>query len=103
MQSALAKDLVEKRDELGTPGYKDQIFRVAGSLHVNVRPRGNREFMEIPPSEVAYVMKQLSEKMPSLAADSLFRQVLDQFDTIRMTRNIQERLDFVHDQRDELV
>ncbi len=103
IRSALSKDLIEKRDELGTPGYREQIFRVAGSPHVNLRPRGNREFMEIPPSEVAYAMKQLRERMPSLAQDSLFRNVLDQFDTIRMTRNIQERLDFAHEQQDELA
>ena len=91
------------RDELGTPGYKDQIFREAGSPPVNVRPRRDREFMEIPPSEVANVMKQLEAQLPSLSQDDLYRKVLERFETIRMTRNIQERLTFVHERREELA
>ena len=100
---AITKGSIEKRDELGAPGYKGQILRNAGASPVNVRPRGDREFLEIPPSEVATVMKQLEEATHSLPKDELFRKVLERFDTVRMTRSIEERLNFIQDKRDALA
>ena len=38
-----------------------------------------------------------------MSLGDLFRKVLDRFDTTRMTRNIQERLNDVHERRDELA
>ena len=48
-------------------------------------------------------MKQIEVEAPSLSLGDLFRKVLDRFDTTRMTRNIQKRLDVVHERRDELA
>ena len=99
IRSALSKGSIEKRDELGTPGYKDQIFRKAGTPPIKVRTRGEREFMEIPPSEIATVMIRLEQDTASLSVEELHRRVLDSFDTTRLTQNIQERLAYVYEKR----
>ena len=99
VRSALAEGLIEERNELETPGYKDRIFRKAGTQAIRVRARGDREFIEIPPSELATVMIRLEQEAASQSIDHLHRRVLYSFNTTRMTQNIQERLAFVYERR----
>ena len=99
VRSALATGLIEERDELEAPGYKDRIFRKAGAAAIRVRTRGEREFMDIPPSELATVVIRIEQETPSRSMDELNRRVLASFDTARMTQNIQNRLAFVYERR----
>lgn len=100
---ALREGLLEERNEAGQSGLKERILRKAGSPAVVVRPRGTRDFVEIPPSEIATVMTRLQQRDPSLRARALYRSVLDFYETKRMTRNIEQRLQATEERRDELA
>ena len=103
MWRALADGLVQERNETGKSGLKERVLRRAGSPPVVVRPRGHREFVEIPSSEVATVMLRLEEKNPSLHATDLHRAVLEFYAMKRMTTNIEQRLTWIESQRRQLV
>ncbi len=90
------------RSELGVAGYRDAVLRPEGTPVAVVRPRGPREFLEIPPSELAVVVKRAGGT-DTRSREALFRSVLDFYDTKRMTEDIQSRLNFVCDQLDSLV
>jgi len=100
---ALSRRLIEERDELETQGYKDRVFRIAGAPYFVVRPRGEREFLDIPPSEVAALMSEIANQVPQPSQEDLFRTVMERYETKKMTRGIQARLEFVYARRDELV
>ena len=59
--------------------------------------------MEIPASEVATVMIRLVRGDLALRVQPLYRAVLDFYDTKRMTANIQERLRWIDERRDQLA
>ncbi len=102
MARALRKEVIAERNEMGKAGYKERIFRKADTPAVVVRPRGDREFVEVPPSEVATVMTRLEQRTPSLTAKALYRAVLDFYDTKRTTGKIQQRLNFIYERRVDL-
>ncbi len=102
VSKAIRDGLLEDRNETGEAGLKGRVLRVAGSPAVVVRPRGNRELTEIPPSEIATLMVRMEKQNPSLRARALYRAVLDFYDTKRMTRNIEQRLQTT-DERRELL
>jgi very-short-patch-repair endonuclease len=100
---ALRDGRLDQRDEIGQTRLEDRILWQAGAPSVVVRPRGNREFVEIPPSEVATVMLRLERRDQSLREENLSRAVLDFYETKRMTANIEQRLRWVHERRQELA
>lgn len=100
---AIREGHVEDLNETGQSGMKGRILRTAASPSVVVRPRGNREFVEIPPSEVTTVMLRLERQDKGLSPEALYRAVLDFYDTKRMTTNIKERLKWIHERRVDLA
>ncbi|MBI2837748.1 MAG: AAA family ATPase [Acidobacteria bacterium] len=100
---AVREGLIDKRNDAGQPGVECLILRKAGTPSVTVRPRGNREFTEIPPSEVATVILRLREWNPLLLDRALYRAVLDFYETKRMTANIEVRLRWIFERRHELA
>lgn len=70
---------------------------------VVVRPAGPRDFSEIPPSEIAAVMRELLSRTPTVEDSDLFRQVLTFYGTRRLTANIEERLRWIRRNRDVLL
>lgn len=100
---ALREGLLEERNETGRSGLKERVLRKAGSPPVLVRPRGDREFVEIPPSEIATVMLRLTRQNPTLRGRELYRVVLDFFEIRRLTPNIEQRLRWIEERRDQLT
>ena len=76
----------EKRDQIS------QIVRTKGTPKVIVRPRGDRLFAEIPPSEVAAVMKSTLEQIGSIDESALLRAVLKHYEITHMSQQIHEYL-----------
>ncbi len=99
---AIREGRLEERNETAQSGLKERILRKMDSPHVVVRPRGDREFIEIPPSEVATVMRRLERRAMPLRDEALYRAVLDFYETKRMTTNIQQRLQWIFERREEL-
>lgn len=100
---ALREGLIDQRNDTGQPGVENRILRKAGTPSVIVRPRGNREFTEIPPSEVATVILRLRQWNPLLLDRALYRAVLDFYEIKRMTTNTEQRLRWIFERRHELA
>src|SRR5262249_55968733 len=98
---AIREGQLGERNETGQSGLKERIVRKLNSPHVVVRPRGNRDFVEIPPSEVATVMRRF-ERRGTVLPEMLYRAVLDFYESKRMTTNIQQRLQWIFERREEL-
>jgi len=99
----LGEGLLEERNETGRSGLKERVLRKAGSPPVVVRPRGDRDFVEVPPSEVATVMVRLTLQNPTLRDRELYRAILEFYETRRMTANIEQRLRWIEERRDQLA
>lgn len=99
---AIREGYLQERNETGQSGLKEHILRKVNSPHVVVRPRGDRELIEVPPSEVATVMCRLEQRAGGLSGPALYRPVLDFYETRRMTTNIQQRLEWIFERRNEL-
>ena len=103
VSKAILDGRLQERNEISQGGFKDRVLCTTGSPSVLVRPRGDREFVEIPASEVAAVMLRLERRDAALSAEALHRVVLEFYDTRRMTTNIQRRLQWVYERRVELA
>jgi hypothetical protein len=103
LSRALRDGLLEQSNEIGLAGIKEQILRKAGCSLIVVRPRSSREFVEIPASEIATVMLRLMRRDPALSFRALYRAVLDFYETKRMTANIEQRLRWIDERRDQLA
>ena len=97
MTRALRAGVFEQADEWGTAGQVDKVVRLSGSPVVVRRERGPRDLLDIPPSEVGALMRELMADDPGLRAedtDPLFRQVLSVYGAQRLTakaRQVMER------------
>ncbi len=104
LNKAVSMALREGRiNQLGEGGMGNRTLWRAGAPSVVVRPRGSRDFVEIPASEVATAMLRLERKEPTLRDEMLCRAVLDFYETKRMTSNILQRLKWIHERRKELT
>lgn len=100
---AIRDGSVDERDEAVRDGMKERVVRIAGSSPIVVRGRGNRDFHEIPPSEVATVMTQILQQNAEFDTETLYRRVLDFYEIRRMTVKIKKRLESIHGQREILA
>jgi len=91
------------RDELHVRDFDEWIVRLTGAPVAIVRRRGPREFSEIPASELAALMQELSAKEPALTGIELYREVLGFYETRRMTENIAKTLQHVDNNRHVLL
>ncbi|CAM4197005.1 AAA domain-containing protein [Deinococcus marmoris] len=82
-------------DEWGKPGLVDKIVRVPGDAEVVPRQAGPRRFVEVPPSELAAAMRELSE-LQSGDRELLYRAVLSVYGAQRLTGNAREVLDLAY-------
>ena len=74
-------------------GQGQLVLRMPGTPSVNVRERGSRELDELPPDEVAAMLKSLRERDSQLDQEQLKRQLLSAFGWVRLTPNVSEFLD----------
>lgn len=92
VSKALRQGLLEGRDEHGNRELYCRIVRKKDTPFVAVRKRGNRDFDEIPPSELGTMMKYLHHQNPHHKTDELFQAVLERYEFGRMSSNIKDRL-----------
>ena len=93
LQHAIRQGRVAKEDEFGTGGLVNSIVRIKGSPATVLRERGPRTFEEIPPSELQFIARKLSQDEGfESGSDDHVRAVLDSFGLKRLT--VQRRLRF---------
>jgi hypothetical protein len=92
LASAIARREVMAANEHGVSDLTLRVVRLPDSPVVIVRTLGDRKFDEIPPSEVAEVMRQVEKKVGH-NRECLYRAVLAQYGLKRMTRHVTQELD----------
>jgi len=97
--TAVREGLLEEIDEYGSRDIETRIVRIAGTPAVVVRPRGDRKLDDIPPSEIADVMRSLtcdSTNGKPEDRERLYRDVLAHYDLARLTDNARQILDLAY-------
>jgi hypothetical protein len=85
------------RDEHNRHG---QIYGIVCSPQtpaVIVRSLGNRSFEEIPPSEIAEIMRYARQGKPDLSRDELYRKVLLHYGLVGLTSLRRKELERVYE------
>lgn len=96
LSAGLRKHTIVAEREHVDEGQLRLIVRTHNSPPVVVRSLGPRTFLEIPPSEVAEVMRKLAARDTAASADTLFRAVLDHYGLVRMTAQVADELRRIH-------
>lgn len=98
MALALRKALVDAENEWGKSGQIALILRKKGAEKILLREIGPRDFMEIPPSELAALMQLGIEQQPSLRSnqEELFRYCINTHGAQRLTTKRRELLEIAH-------
>ena len=78
---------------LDLEGQAQLVLRSPDCPDVILRERGPRELDELPPDEVATMLRILREANGAAETEALKRQVLDRLGWMRLTRNVNEFLD----------
>lgn len=92
--------IAERRREIHSehehPGRRNElkVLRLRGSPPVRVRQRGDRDFLDIPPSELAKVMRVKSS--PGRSKEGLFRIVVNEYEVDRLTAQRRRLLEHVY-------
>jgi len=81
-----ASEIVQQ-DELGDRSPDGQVLRIADSPAVRVRPAGRRDLLEIPPSELFAVLRQLPQsELPLADGEASMHALLDHYGFRRLTK-----------------
>jgi hypothetical protein len=97
MKAAVEKGLLLDTNEWEERALERRILRVCGSPRALIRPLGDREFEDVPPSELAALLTHFAETAPGRPPDDLFRDVVMHFGLRRLTERIRTQLRWVHD------
>lgn len=84
LQRARRQGRIEAVHELGGRRVIEMVLRMPDSPVVRPRHKGPRKINEIPPRELAWMMKEVKNAKPSLQGDELFKQVLLEYGFQRM-------------------
>ena len=85
--------LIETTNPLQEGGQAQRVLRVPGHPEVVLRERGPRALDELPPDEVAMMLRDLRQADPTLDPESLKRRALERLGRVRLTRNASTFLD----------
>ena len=91
--SAVRRGLVLSANPLKLTGRARLVLRRPESPEVVLRQRGPRQLDELPPDEVAEMLRALSSADVSVKKEDLKRQALEQLGWGRLARNISDFLD----------
>jgi len=85
---------IEQEDELRDGSPEGQVLRVAGAPKVVVRPAGNRDLLEIPPSELLAVLRRLPHRSGQSRGDgeAFSRALVEHYGFSRLTKPRREYL-----------
>ena len=87
------RGLVVATDPLQFEGQAQRVLRVPESPEVVIRERGPRELDEIPPDEMATLLRLLHSADQTLEPEALKRQALERLGWVRLTQNASAFLD----------
>lgn len=87
IQALIRTGEVILEDELQDRSFEGQVLRLVGTPPVVVRPRGNRDLREIPPSELIEVLRKLypAGRLGSHDSEALCRALLEHYGFSRLT------------------
>ena len=91
--AAIREGTIVATNPFNVQGQGQLVLRMPGTPSVNVRQRGSRELDELPPDEVAAMLKSLRERDSQLDQEQLKRQSLSALGWVRLTPNVSEFLD----------
>ncbi|MFA6448509.1 MAG: hypothetical protein WCX65_03490 [bacterium] len=97
LQEAIAEELILMRDEGEDKEYCDRIVRSLTAPEVSMRQLGPRGLDEIPPAEIASVMREILKKEPALEDEKLFRAILDIYGLKMLTAKAANTLSRIRD------
>jgi len=86
------REEVMLRDEYGSRDVETKVVRASGTPEVVYRTRGDRDFSDIPLSELATALKSIQANKKRLREEDLYREVLSAYNTIRLTHSVREML-----------
>lgn len=95
ISSAIRTQKIEQADDYHSHDQLHKVVRLSGSPMIALRSRGNRSLEEIPPSEIAMLMKRILEVEPfnvEVESEKLFRVVLAFYGLVRMTDGVKNIL-----------
>ena len=84
---------VEIDEDGASKGQINGTVRIVGMPKVLVRGGDDREFWDIPPSEIAEVMDMKLQNIGAYDPERLYRKILDYYGVGRLTKNIREELE----------
>ena len=85
--------LIEASNPLQKDGQAHRVLRIPGHPEVVLRERGPRALDELPPDEVAMMLRDLLQADPTVDTESLKRRALERLGWVRLTRNASNFLD----------
>ena len=85
--------LIETTNPFRKDGQAQRVLRVPGDPEVVLRDRGPRALDELPPDEVAMMLRDLRQADPAADTESLKRRALERLGWVRLTRNASAFLD----------
>ena len=91
--AAVRTGVVTAANPLHINGQEQLVLRRPERPEVIPRERGPRELDELPPDEVATLLRSLREEIGPMDHETLKRQALGTLGWVRLTRNISEFLD----------
>jgi hypothetical protein len=100
MYAAVRKGDIVEENEYGSQDQINRIVRRAGTPKVRLRPRADRKFDQIAPSEIAAAMYELTKQENAIGRLSeayLFRKVLEYYELIRLTGRANSILKVAYD------
>jgi very-short-patch-repair endonuclease len=93
IQKGVNAGLFELSDGYGTQYQMNRFVRLKGTPLVKLRTLGPRTIHEVPPEELAAMMRQIAEKSQTATREQLFRLVLDAYGLVRATEQTLATLD----------
>ena len=91
--AAIREGIIVDTNPFNVQGQGHLVLRMPGTPSVSVRERGSRELDELPPDEVAAMLRFLRETDSQLDQEQLKRQLLSALGWVRLTPNVSEFLD----------
>lgn len=103
LQKAVSEGSILMRDEGKDKEFFMRVVRSKEAPEVVIRSRGSRDLSEIPPAEIASVIRLIRKKNPNKSEQMLFRKVLEFYEIRRFTNKAHEILQNVWSQYKEPI
>lgn len=92
VSAAVRRGLLVEENPLSETGVRPKTYRLPDQPGVRPRELGPRQLEEVPPAELAAVMRQVHDKVAGRDREAFFRGTLELLGLKRLTRNTEQRL-----------